>query len=164
MGQVYRARDERLHRPVAVKILPAAFASDPERMRRFEQEARLAGSLSHPNVMVVHDVGRYQNRPFIVEELLEGDTLRDRMRGRFFSPQRAVEIARGIAEGLAAAHAKGIVHRDLKPSNIFLSKLGQTKILDFGLAKLRDPQTLDGEPDTGSTTEGVLGTVGYLSP
>jgi len=164
MGQVYRARDERLHRPVAVKILPAAFASDPERMRRFEQEARLAGSLSHPNVTVVHDVGRYQNRPFIVEELLEGETLRDRMRGRFFSPQRAVEIARGIAEGLAAAHAKGIVHRDLKPSNVFLSKLGQTKILDFGLAKLRDPQTLDGEPDTGSTTEGVLGTVGYLSP
>jgi Tol biopolymer transport system component len=164
MGQVYRAHDERLHRPVAVKILPAAFASDADRLRRFEQEARLAGSLSHPNVMVVYDVGRYENRPFIVEELLEGQTLRDRMRGRFFSPQRAVEIAVEIAEGLAAAHAKGIVHRDLKPSNVFLSKDGQTKILDFGLAKLRDPQTLDGEPDTGSTTEGLLGTVGYLSP
>ena len=164
MGQVYRARDERLHRPVAVKILPAAFASNPDRMRRFEQEARLAGSLSHPNVMVVHDVGRYEDRPFIVEELLEGETLRDRMRGRVFAPSRAVQIAREIAEGLAAAHAKGIVHRDLKPSNIFLSRAGQTKILDFGLAKLRDPQTLDGEPDTGSTTEGLLGTVGYLSP
>jgi Tol biopolymer transport system component len=163
MGQVYRARDQRLNRPVAVKILPAVFASDPDRLRRFEFEARAAGALSHPNILVVHDVGRFKDRPFIVEELLEGETLRDRLRGRFFAPQRAVDIARQIARGLAAAHAKGIVHRDLKPSNVFLSRDGTVKILDFGLAKLREPEMRAGEPETGSTA-GLMGTVGYLSP
>jgi Tol biopolymer transport system component len=164
MGQVYRALDERLNRPVAVKLLPAFFVADPDRLRRFELEARLASSLSHPNILVVYDVGRHEDSPFIVEELLEGQTLRDGLRGRFFAPHRAIGIARQISEGLAAAHAKGIVHRDLKPSNVFLCRDGPVKILDFGLAKLRAPHTLEGEPDTFSTTAGVLGTVGYLAP
>ncbi|MCG6927266.1 MAG: serine/threonine-protein kinase [Acidobacteria bacterium] len=164
MGQVYRARDERLDRAVAIKLLPARFSDDPNRLRRFEQEARLAGSLSHPNILGIYDVGRHGSSPFIVTELLVGQTLRDRLRGRYLTPARALEIARQLLAGLAAAHAKGIIHRDLKPSNVFLCADGPVKILDFGVAKLvlRDPQT--GEPMTGWTTEALPGTVGYLAP
>jgi serine/threonine protein kinase len=164
MGQVYRARDERLDRPVAIKLLPARFSDDPNRLRRFEQEARLAGSLSHPNVLGIFDVGRHEDSPFIVTEMLEGQTLRDRLRGRYLTSARALEISRQLLAGLAAAHAKGIIHRDLKPSNVFLCTDGPVKILDFGVAKLvlRDPQT--GEPMTGWTTEALPGTVGYLAP
>ncbi len=164
MGQVYRARDERLDRAVAIKLLPSRFSDDAERLRRFELEAKLAGSLSHPNVIGVYDVGSHEGSPFIVTELLEGETLRDRLRGRSLTPARALEISRQLIAGLGAAHARGIIHRDLKPSNIFVCTGGPVKILDFGVAKLvhRDPET--GEPITGWTTEGLPGTVGYLAP
>ena len=149
---------------MAIKLLPARFSDDPNRLRRFEQEARLAGSLSHPNVLGIYDVGRHEDSPFIVTEMLEGQTLRERLRGRYLTSARAVEISRQLLAGLAAAHSKGIIHRDLKPSNIFLCADGPVKILDFGVAKLvlRDPQT--GEPMTGWTTEALPGTVGYLAP
>jgi Tol biopolymer transport system component len=164
MGQVYRAMDDRLQRPVAIKLLPSQFSGDADRLRRFEQEARLAGSLSHPNVLGIFDVGTHEGSPFIVTEFLEGQTLRQRLRGHYLSAPRALEISRQITDGLGAAHARGIIHRDLKPSNVFLCASGPVKILDFGVAKLlhRDPKT--GEPTTGWTTEAVPGTIGYLAP
>ena len=122
MGEVYRARDSRLDRVVAVKVLPSSFASDAERLRRFEQEARSVAALNHPNILAVHDIGTHDGAPYMVCELLEGETLRDRLHGGVLSPRKAVELAIQIAEGLAAAHEKGIVHRDLKPENIFLTK------------------------------------------
>src|SRR5262245_22999410 len=117
MGEVYRAHDPRLGRDVAIKVIPASFASDPDRTRRFEQEARAAASLSHPNILAVHDVGTFESTPYIVSELLSGVTLRERMGGGALPVRKATEIAGQIAHGLAAAHAKGIVHRDLKPEN-----------------------------------------------
>jgi TolB-like protein len=172
MGEVYRARDARLSRDVAVKVLPALFSSDPDRLRRFEQEARAAGSLNHPNVLTVHDVGVEADTPYVVSELLEGETLRSRLQLGPPPLSKTIELVREICEGLAAAHDKGIVHRDLKPENVFLTRLGHAKILDFGLAKLRTP--LAGDESTGaisaaSTAEQtragvVLGTVGYMSP
>jgi eukaryotic-like serine/threonine-protein kinase len=166
MGEVYRAWDERLGREVAVKVLPPAAASDPDRRRRFEQEARAAGALNHPNVLAVHDVGSHESAPFIVSELLEGDTLRGRLRAGGLTSRKAVEHAIQIAHGLAAAHQRGIVHRDLKPENVFVTRDGHAKILDFGLAKLR-PETERDPQETGTldTRPGeVLGTVGYMSP
>ena len=136
MGEVYRARDARLSRDVAVKVLPAGFSSDPERLRRFEQEARAAGALNHPNILAVHDTGSHEGAPYVVSELLEGQTLRERAAGGALPVRKAVEIGVQIARGLAAAHDKGIVHRDLKPENVFVTSDGQVKILDFGLAKL----------------------------
>ena len=170
MGEVYRAHDTRIGRDVAVKVLPAALAQDEERLRRFEQEARAAGRLSHPNVLTVHDVGRHEGLPYVVSELLEGETLRERLRGTALPVRKAIEIAIQIARGLAAAHEQGIVHRDLKPENVFVAKDGQVKILDFGLAKLmRAEAPLEAESNL--RTEGygtdpgtVLGTVGYMSP
>ncbi|MFI4946846.1 MAG: protein kinase, partial [Burkholderiales bacterium] len=168
MGEVYRARDERLAREVAVKVLPAGFSSDPERLRRFEQEARAAGSLNHPNILAVHDTGQHDGSPYVVSELLEGQTLRERAAGVALPARKAVEIAIQIARGLAVAHDKGIVHRDLKPENVFVTSDGQVKILDFGLAKLT--QTEGGEysqsPTEARGTDAgtVLGTVGYMSP
>ena len=170
MGEVYRARDSRLGRSVAVKVLPPQFASDPDRLRRFEQEARAVAALSHPNVLAVYDVGTHEGSPFIVTELLEGESLRDRLRVGGLTVRKAVETAVQIAQGLAAAHEKGIVHRDLKPGNVFVTANGQVKILDFGLAKLtqsettHDPyaETVSGEPSTESGA--VLGTMGYTSP
>ena len=165
MGEVYRARDERLRREIAIKVLPAAFAKDAERMRRFELEAQAAGRLNHPNVLAIYDVGMHEGSPYLVSELLEGESLRSRLSGGKLSPQKAVDYARQIAAGLAAAHAAGIVHRDLKPENLFVTKDGRVKILDFGLAKVRqapgsveETQSLDTLPGT------VLGTVGYMSP
>src|SRR6266496_5521500 len=139
MGEVYRARDTRLGRDVAVKVLPSSLSADRDRLRRFEQEACAAGALNHPNILIVHDIGTHDGSPYIVSELLEGETLRKRMSGTALAPRRAIDYALGIAHGLAAAHKKGIVHRDLKPDNIFITNDGRVKILDFGIAKLIQP-------------------------
>ena len=167
MGEVYRAWDARLGREVAVKVLPQSAATDPDRLRRFEQEARAAGALNHPNVLAVYDVGSHESLPYIVSELLEGDTLRGQIRAGGLTPRKAVEHAIQIARGLAAAHQRGIVHRDLKPENVFVTRDGHVKILDFGLAKLRDEARSDPEGETinHETRPGVVvGTVPYLSP
>jgi eukaryotic-like serine/threonine-protein kinase len=170
MGEVYRARDVRLARDVAVKVLPASLTGDEERLLRFEQEARAAGALNHPSVLVVHDVGTHEGAPYLVTELLEGQTLRDRLSAGPLPARRAVEVAADVAAGLAAAHDKGIVHRDLKPENVFLTRDGRAKILDFGLAKVSGPVGVDTEAETVvsplvETTPGMLlGTVGYMSP
>jgi Tol biopolymer transport system component len=169
MGEVYRARDTRLGRDVAVKILPASLSADAERLRRFEQEARAAGVLNHPGITAVFDVGTHGDAPFLVQELLEGETLRAALAGGRLPVRKAVDYAIQIAKGLAAAHEKGIVHRDLKPENLFLTRDGRVKILDFGLAKL----TGAGEAGSGTSlptaapgTEAgvVMGTLGYMSP
>jgi serine/threonine protein kinase len=165
MGEVYRARDPRLNRDVAIKVLPESFSRDADRLLRFTQEAQAAAALNHPNILAVYDVGSHDNAPYIVSELLDGATLRDQLKKGPI--RKAVEIAVGIASGLAAAHAKGIVHRDLKPENIFLTTDGRVKILDFGLAKLLGPATNAGEVETrlGETQPGaVLGTLGYMAP
>ena len=140
MGEVYKARDPRLGRDVAVKVLPAGLSADPERLTRFEQEARSAAALNHPNILAVHDIGQHDGSPYIVSELLEGETLRERLNGGALPVRKAVEYAVQIAHGLAAAHEKGITHRDLKPENIFVTSDGRVKILDFGLAKLTQPE------------------------
>src|SRR4029453_12202400 len=137
---VYRAKDPRLGRDVAVKVLPASFSQDPDRLRRFEQEARAAGLLNHPNITSVFDIGSHDGAPYVVSELLEGETLRSRLASGPISTRKALDYAIQIARGLAAAHEKGIVHRDLKPENLFVTKDGRVKILDFGLAKLREPE------------------------
>ena len=139
MGDVYRAKDVRLEREVAVKVLPADFAADPDRLRRFEQEARAEGVLNHPNVLTVHDIGTHEGVPFLVTELLEGETLRDHLNRGALPLREAVNFTLQIARGLNAAHERGIVHRDLKPANVFLTRSGPAKILDFGLAKLLAP-------------------------
>ncbi len=163
MGEVYRARDLDLGRDVAIKILNESFAADSGRLQRFQQEARITASTNHPNIVTIYDVGAIDGTPFIVSELLEGMTLRDRLRGGPLPLRRALEIAVQIANGLAVAHEKGIIHRDLKPENVFLTKDGQVKILDFGIAKLVAPET-PGDLKT-LTTEGiVLGTLIYMSP
>ena len=169
MGEVYRARDAALDRDVAVKVLPIAFSEDSDRLRRFKQEAQAAAALNHPNLLTIYHVGEHESAPYIVSELLEGETLRQRLEGGALPVRKAIEYALQIARGLAAAHDKGIVHRDLKPENIFLTRDGRAKILDFGLAKLvRDDKdhsnqslkTLTVASEPGS----VLGTVGYMSP
>ena len=168
MGEVFRARDVRLDREVAVKLIHPQFAADADRLERFEKEAKAAARLDHPNILVVHDVGAHEGNPYIVSELLEGTSLRERL-GAPLSTKAAVDIALQIAHGLAAAHEKGIVHRDLKPENIFVLKSGRTKILDFGVAKLTQPAA-NGASDTRATTAAatepgvVLGTIGYMSP
>ncbi|MDD5565042.1 MAG: protein kinase, partial [Thermoanaerobaculaceae bacterium] len=168
MGEVYRARDTRLGRDVAIKVLPAQVASDPARLRRFEQEARAVAALDHPNILALHDVGTYQGSPFIVTELLEGDTLRDRLKAGRLTVRNSVETAVQIAQGLAAAHEKGIVHRDLKPANVFATKDGHVKILDFGIAKLTrpdpGPQATTVAPEPSTEAGALMGTVGYMSP
>jgi Tol biopolymer transport system component len=169
MGEVYRAKDPRLGREVAIKVLPPSFAQDPDRLKRFEQEARAAGVLNHPNITAVHDFGTHEGSPYIVTELLEGETLRSRLGAGAIPIRKAMDYAVQIAKGLAAAHEKGIVHRDLKPENLFLTKDGRVKILDFGLAKLK-PETVEkGQTDlqtvSGGTQPGVvLGTMGYMAP
>ncbi len=169
MGEVYRARDTRLNREVAIKALPAALSDDPERVRRFEQEARAAGVLNHPNITVVYDIGSQDGSIYVVSELLEGETLGGRLAQGPIPPRKAIEYALQIAHGLAAAHEKGIVHRDLKPDNLFVTKGGRVKILDFGLAKLAGPEIESGAqtslPTSAGTEPGVvLGTLGYMSP
>jgi hypothetical protein len=169
MGEVYRARDPRIGREVAIKVLPEAAAADPERLRRFEQEARAAGALSHPSVLTVFDVGLHEGAPYLVFELLEGETLRERLSSGDLTQRKAVECGVEIAQGLGAAHAKGIVHRDLKPENLFVTKDGRIKILDFGLAKLRpaptEPAASEHETASNVTSPGVfVGTAAYSSP
>ena len=166
MGAVYRARDTRLGRDVAVKVLTAVTLSDKERIVRFEQEARATGMLNHPNLLTIFDVGHAGSTPFLVSELLEGETLRERLDRGAIPPRKTVEISSQIAAGLAAAHEKGVVHRDLKPENIFLTKDGRVKILDFGIAKLSPTRGTDGPTFQMASTEPgmVLGTVGYMSP
>jgi hypothetical protein len=168
MGEVYRARDSRLDRIVAIKILPASYSADADRLQRFVQEARSAAALNHPNILSIFDIGEQRGAPYIVSELLEGQTLRERIRSGPLSTRKAIEYALQVARGLAAAHEKGIVHRDLKPENLFLTNDDRVKILDFGLAKLTRPET---EPGADAATVQVntepgqiMGTVGYMSP
>src|SRR6266851_5028678 len=168
MGEVYRARDTRLLRDVALKTLPVSFTNDPERLRRFEQEARAVAALNHPNIISVYDVGAADGVHYIVSELLEGETLRQRITPTGMPARKAIELGVQLANGLATAHEQGIVHRDPKPENIFITRSGRLKILDFGLAKLRKPQSLNETVDAtvaAETSAGqVLGTVGYMSP
>src|SRR5437870_3228128 len=166
MGEVYRARDPRLAREVALKLIPETFATDPSRLNRFQQEARAAGQLNHPNIVAVHDIGVHSGSPYIVTELLDGESLRSRLDTGALPPRKAVDYARQTAAGLAAAHDKGIVHRDVKPDNLFITADGRIKILDFGIAKLTQPN--EDPTRTGLRTETaagmVVGTAGYMSP
>jgi tetratricopeptide (TPR) repeat protein len=169
MGEVYRAKDTRLGREVAIKVLPAEFATDPDRLRRFEHEARAVAALDHPNILAIHDIGSHEGAPYLVTELLEGESLRDKLTGSPLPPRKVLGVAIQVASGLAAAHEKGIVHRDLKPENLFVTSDGHVKILDFGIAKLVAPRNLE-RPALATTaveaTEAgmTLGTVGYMSP
>ena len=170
MGEVYRARDPKLNRDVAIKVLPTSCSSDPERLRRFEQEAQAAGALNHPNIMTIYDVDIHNGSPYVVSELLEGETLGEQMGGTALTRRKALDYALQLAHGLAAAHGRGIVHRDLKPANIFVTREGRVKILDFGLAKLIEStevrelgtdlptKPLNTKPGT------IVGTTGYMSP
>ena len=171
MGEVYLAQDTRLGRKVAIKVLPAEFASDPERLARFEQEARAAAALNHPHIAVVHDIGTEDGTHFMVQEYLEGDTLREPLQKGALPLKKALGLATEIAEALAAAHAAGIIHRDLKPENIFVTKEGHAKVLDFGLAK-RTEVAVTGSPGgatqsptmMGTVAGQVMGTAGYMAP
>lgn len=170
MGEVYRARDEKLNRDVAIKVLPTSFADNHERLQRFEQEAQAAGTLSHPNILAIYDLGMHDGAPYVVSELLEGESFRDLLTHRRPSTRKAIDYATQIAHGLAAAHEKGIVHRDIKPDNLFLTKDERVKILDFGLAKLTQPSA-DHTAQTDIATRKVhtnpgtvMGTAGYMSP
>ncbi len=170
MGEVYRARDTRLAREVAIKVLPEAFARDADRLQRFEHEARVLSTVNHPKILAIHDVGSQGDLHYLVSELLEGQTLREKMDTSALSQRRATEYAMEMARGLAAAHDKGIVHRDLKPENVFITKDGRVKILDFGLAKQAigaagqsgQSATMTGPAPTQAGT--VMGTIGYMSP
>src|SRR5262249_31453784 len=169
MGEVWRARDTRLDRAVAIKVLPTDFAKDADRLKRFEQEARATSALNHPNILTVYDIGTHEGAPFIVAELLEGEELRAQLETGALPVRKALEYAQQIARGLAAAKEKGIVHRDLKPENLFVTTEGRVKILDFGLAKLRPPHAMQADSQAPTqrkmTDPGtVMGTVGYMSP
>ena len=168
MGEVYRAKDTRLRRDVAIKVLPASVAQDEERLRRFEQEALATAALNHPNILVVYDIGKEADTAFVVEELLEGRTLREVIDAGAVPLRKAVDYAAQIAHGLAAAHGKGIVHRDLKPENLFVTADDRLKILDFGLAKVAGSRAASGATNTvlavGTEPGMVLGTVGYMAP
>jgi tetratricopeptide (TPR) repeat protein len=168
MGEVYRARDTELEREVAVKVLPSPVATDPDRLERFRRETRAVAALSHPNILEIFDVGSDGGLQYAVTELLEGDTLRERLAARGMPWQRVVELGSGIADGLAAAHGKGIVHRDLKPENVFVTSDGRVKVLDFGLARVKED--ISSEAETGTLTPAgtqagtIMGTLGYMAP
>src|SRR5271166_6047460 len=169
MGEVYRALDATLKRDVAIKVLPAYVSQDPDRLRRFEQEAQAAAALNHPNILAVHRFGTFQGAPYMVSELLDGTTLGRQLTHGPLPVRKAIDYGVQIAAGLAAAHEKGIVHRDLKPENIFVTKDGRVKILDFGLAKLTEAKSAPADGPTVTRQEGtepgvVLGTVGYMAP
>ena len=169
MGEVYRAKDTRLEREVAIKVLPEGLARDPRSLARFEREVRAVAALSHPNILAIHDFGTEGDVRFAVTELLEGETLRERIGRERFGWRKALEVGVEISEGLSSAHGKGVVHRDLKPDNVFLADDGQVKILDFGLARLEPPlpsgdasttPTVPAQTETGT----IMGTAGYISP
>jgi serine/threonine protein kinase len=169
MGEVYRARDTRLDRTVGIKVLPESFATDTDRLQRFELEARVLSALNHPNLLSIYDIGAQDGIQYFVSEFLEGQTLRERMGGAALLQRRSIDYALQMASGLSAAHEKGIVHRDLKPENVFVTRDGRVKILDFGLAKQTrataakaDGATLTSPTPTLAGT--VMGTVGYMSP
>ena len=170
MGEVYRARDERLEREVAIKVLPADLAEDVNRLARFEREAKAVASLSHPNILAIHDFGREGSVTFAVTELVDGDTLEDLIASGNVPQRKAVDYCRQIANGLAAAHDKGVVHRDVKPANVIVNREGRVKILDFGLAKLElvsadtEAPTMAAASGAGTAPGAVLGTVGYMAP
>src|SRR6266581_1818658 len=169
MGEVYRARDSRLDRDVAIKVLPEFVSLDPDRLRRFETEAKAAAALNHPNILAVYQMGTYAGVPYLVSELLEGKTLSESIRRGPLPLRKAIDYGVQIAHGLAAAHEKGIVHRDLKPDNLFVTKDGRIKILDFGIAKLTQADGRQSQTDIPTrrvdTDPGVvMGTVGYMSP
>src|SRR5262249_41371300 len=169
MGEVWGARDTRLARSVAIKVIPPDFASDPARLKRFEKEARAASALNHPNIVTIYDIGSADSVAFIAMERVEGKTLRDLLFAGLLPIKRLLQITAQIAEGLARAHEAGIVHRDLKPENVMVTKDGLVKILDFGLAKQTGPASARGEgshlpTETGTSPGVVLGTVGYMSP
>ena len=169
MGEVYRARDTRLDREVAIKLLPPEVSTDSDRLQRFEQEARATSALNHPNILTVYDIGTHDGSPYIVAELLEGEELRDRLDAGMIPLRKVTDYAQQIVNGLSAAHEKGIIHRDLKPENLFITNDDRVKILDFGLAKLRpSPGEQNGSEDAtrkAITNPGVvMGTVGYMSP
>jgi serine/threonine protein kinase len=170
MGEVYRARDAKLGRDVAIKVLPASLSENTDRLNRFEQEAQAAGALNHPNILSIYHIGTHDGAPYIVSELLEGETLRERMAGGALPQRKAVDYALQIAKGLAAAHDKGIVHRDIKPDNIFITDDGRVKILDFGIAKLtgtgdgKQSQTEVPTRKVNTDPGTVMGTMGYMSP
>ena len=167
MGDVYRARDTRLNRDVALKVLPASMAADPDRLRRFTVEAQAVGALNHPNVLTIFEVGTDAGHPFLAAELLEGETIREKLQSGRLPLTKAIDYARQTAAGLAAAHARQVVHRDIKPENLFVTSDGRLKILDFGLAKRTAagaPDDSDTRLDTSTSAGLVLGTVGYMSP
>lgn len=170
MGEVYQARDTQLGRDVAIKVLPASYADDKDRLQRFEQEACAAGALNHPNILSIYDVGTHDGAPYVVSELLEGETLRDALDQRRLPTRKAIGYATQMAQGLSAAHDKGIIHRDLKPENLFITNDDRVKILDFGLAKLVQPSSNEvAQTDIATrkvhTDPGtVMGTAGYMSP
>jgi serine/threonine protein kinase len=172
MGEVYRARDTRLDREVAIKVLPERLAKDADALARFEREAKAVAALSHPNILAIHDIGSHNEVSYVVTELLEGETLRERLGRAAISWRQAVEITVSVADGLAAAHVKGVIHRDLKPENIFITTAGHVKILDFGLARMEP----EGQVTPGHAAEStptmtlatrpgmILGTLNYMSP
>src|SRR5580658_2775145 len=165
MGEVWRARDQRLHRTVAIKILPADVSGDASRRARFEQEAHALAALNHPNIVAIYDVGVDAGRAYLVSELVEGEPLRAMLDRGALPVRKAIDIAGQIADGMAAAHALGIVHRDLKPENIMLTRSGQVKILDFGLAKQAPTSSGENTATMALSQPGtVLGTAGYMSP
>src|ERR1700728_1196184 len=165
MGEVYRARDPVLRREVAIKVLPSFVSQDPDRLRRFEQEAQAAAALNHPNILAVHRFGTFEGAPYLVSELLEGQTLRQQLERGALPVRKAIDYGVQISHGLAVAHDRGIVHRDLKPDNLFVTKDGRVKILDFGLAKLMQPKESVANVAPTLTLPGVaMGTIGYMAP
>ncbi|MEO8192049.1 MAG: serine/threonine-protein kinase [Acidobacteriota bacterium] len=172
MGEVYRARDTRLRREVALKLLSAAGANDEESLRRFARETHVVAALNHPNILAIHDTGAFHGVPYAVTELLQGETVADRLRSGALAEKRATELTAQVADGLSAAHAQGVVHRDIKPENIFLTNDGRAKILDFGIARVERPTSRvpigggDGTLARSSQSSGhvLMGTAGYISP
>src|SRR3954471_4351329 len=160
MGEVYLAEDETLNRKVALKLLPVRFTRDEERVRRFQREARAASALNHPNIITIYEIGQDDTSHYIATEYIEGETLRERMATRRLNIGEVIDVATGVASALAAAHDAGIIHRDIKPENIMLRPDGVVKVLDFGLAKLADPESAHKDSSTGS----VMGTLLYISP
>ncbi|NIV45879.1 MAG: protein kinase, partial [Gammaproteobacteria bacterium] len=169
MGEVYRARDTRLGRDVAIKVLPHEVAANPDAYARFEREAKAVAALSHPNILAIHDFGQHDGTAYAVMELLEGETLREALSPGPLPQRKAIDYARQTARGLGAAHDGGVVHRDLKPENLFVTRDGRVKILDFGLARTAAEQSADARDDTPTHTHltgpgTVLGTINYMSP